>query len=386
MKICFLTNVDPHNKISWSGILYQVFNALNAKHDVEWIGPEKFKGKQLFTLRFLKLLNILSRGSYFSLTLKASRFHGKNIKKKLDRKNFDFIVTLPSAELVAFLETKIPIVYISDATFNLLSNYYAYFSNLNRLQRKESNMLEQMAISKAHRLIYCSEWAANSAISHYKAPQEKVSVVNFGANLLFEPVNIHNNIATKDMSICNILFLGVDWERKGGDIAYKSYLFLKEKGLNCSFTIIGCQPKISKEINTTIIPFINKNDLNEFKELDKIFRKTHFLLLPTQSECYGIVFAEASAYGIPSISCNTGGVSAVVKEGINGYLFPTDARPEAFADKIYEIFRHKDVYKDLCYSSLFLYNKCLNWNEWGNSVNDILEEVATAAYYKKSFL
>lgn len=45
----------------------------------------------------------------------------------------------------------------------------------------------------------------------------------------------------------------------------------------------------------------------------------NFLLLPTIAECAGIVFAEASGYGIPSITYDTGGVGTYVIDGINGF-------------------------------------------------------------------
>lgn len=35
----------------------------------------------------------------------------------------------------------------------------------------------------------------------------------------------------------------------------------------------------------------------------------HLLLLPTRAECAGIVFNEASAYGVPILLTDTGGVS-----------------------------------------------------------------------------
>ncbi|TSA49979.1 MAG: glycosyltransferase [Sphingobacteriales bacterium] len=44
-------------------------------------------------------------------------------------------------------------------------------------------------------------------------------------------------------------------------------------------------------------------------------------MVPSRAECYGIVFAEASSYGLPSVSTDTGGVSAVVKEGVNVFYF-----------------------------------------------------------------
>ena len=43
-----------------------------------------------------------------------------------------------------------------------------------------------------------------------------------------------------------------------------------------------------------MIPYLNKQDRAQRAELDELFYNAHFLLVPTRSDCFGIVFAEAS--------------------------------------------------------------------------------------------
>jgi glycosyltransferase involved in cell wall biosynthesis len=93
---------------------------------------------------------------------------------------------------------------------------------------------------------------------------------------------------------------------KGGGIAYEAFLALKKMKIKAHFTIIGCSPLIN-DPDVTIIPNINKNFTQERQIYDKILRETAFLLLPTREKCFGIIFAESCAYGIPSIATNTGG-------------------------------------------------------------------------------
>jgi Glycosyltransferase len=90
--------------------------------------------------------------------------------------------------------------------------------------------------------------------------------------------------------------------------------------------------------NVTIIPFIDKNNKEEMELLDSIYRKAHFLILPTEFDAYGIVFCEASAYGVPSIAPNVGGVSQPIKEGKNGYLMSPSASAEDYAKLIKKYF------------------------------------------------
>ena len=57
-----------------------------------------------------------------------------------------------------------------------------------------------------------------------------------------------------------------------------------------------------------------------------------FLILPTEFDAFGIVFCEASAYGVPSIAADVGGVSQPVREE-KRLSFATNARAEDYAEK-----------------------------------------------------
>ncbi|MBK6633147.1 MAG: hypothetical protein IPG38_01460 [Chitinophagaceae bacterium] len=89
--------------------------------------------------------------------------------------------------------------------------------------------------------------------------------------------------------ICRLLFLGVEWERKGGQIALDTFYALQNNGMQVQLKIIGCQPPLHiKDKNVTVIPFLNKNIKEEAQQLYNILLQTDFLLLPTRAmqECF----------------------------------------------------------------------------------------------------
>ncbi len=371
MKICFLTIRNPEDKTSWSGIFYHMYVNLAKYHTVEWIGNVKFNLWQKILMKLIRISNNLNKNKTWRPSILFCKFYAGNVQKKIDNGNYDLIYAPVSSTLIAFLNTTIPIVYLSDATFNLMIDYYPEFTGLSKKNIKDGNEIDRRALQRIAKVIFCSEWAKNSAVEFYKVPQKKINVFEFGANLLYVPTA--DDLDFSDTEVCNILFLGVDWIRKGGEKAYKTYLQLKNKGLSCTFTIIGCNPKINvDDRNITIIPFINKNDKAEFDKLYKILLQTQILLLPTKAECFGVVFSEASAFGIPSITTNTGGVPSVVKNGINGYLLDVNADEHAFADKIYSIFSRKEVFKALRISSRKEYENRLSWKVWTENFNNCI--------------
>jgi glycosyltransferase involved in cell wall biosynthesis len=98
------------------------------------------------------------------------------------------------------------------------------------------------------------------------------------------------------------------------------------------------------------------------------------LFLPTRADFFGIVFSEASAYGLPSVSTDTGGVSGAVRDGVNGLLLPISAGPDDYANAITKLFSDEASYRDLARSARAEYESRLNWDAWGATVSNLIQK------------
>lgn len=251
-------------------------------------------------------------------------------------------------------------------------DYYSDFSH--PLSQREGNLLEQRAISKAKKLIYSSDWAAQSAIKDYGAPPEKVHIIPFGANLdWISPIPA--NRERKDQR-CNLLFIGKDWQRKGGDLVLAALEKLEELGIPAQLAIVGCQPPGKLPGNKIrVIPYLNKNRDEDARLLEQLFFEADFFVLPTRADCSPIVMAEANAFGLPVISTYTGGLPTIIRDGVNGYLLPLTATGEDFAKVISTVFRDEKKYLELRATSRQEYENRLNWNVWTQRVADVIAGV-----------
>ena len=231
--------------------------------------------------------------------------------------------------------------------------------------------LEKLALEKAFKIIFSSEWIKKRVIEFYGIDANKIDVIELGANI---PPPTHYSIDI-NTEICRLVFIGRNWEKKGGDVVLQAYRILKESGFPCSLTVIGSTPKETPDADEglTVIPFLDKSNQEHLKKLCKILSESHFLVLPTRFDAYGIVFCEASAYGVPSIAANVGGVGQPVREGKNGFLLPPDATAQDYAEKIKTVFGDRESYIRLRASSRHEYETRLNWDVWGERVNKILE-------------
>jgi glycosyltransferase involved in cell wall biosynthesis len=101
----------------------------------------------------------------------------------------------------------------------------------------------------------------------------------------------------------------------------------------------------------------------------------HFLILPTRADCSLLVACESNAYGVPAISTDTGGVSDVVKDGINGYCLSYEAGGDQYANLIAELYNDKERYHNLIASSRKRYEEELNWDKWAERFREIYPRV-----------
>ena len=353
---------------NWSGTLFHMIRTLSKTHRLEWIGQDVVSA--FYTYQSSK------NGSYPE---KYAPLFGKMVSEKMNASNYDILIVRDSF-LGSFLNINIPIFYVGDTTFHLFKDYLGIPSGE---YEKTADRVEEKMIETADRVIFSSEWARNDAINHYHAKKSKIHVVEFGANIP-RPSDYQAEIA---MNVCNLVFIGRNWKKKGGDKVLGAYKKLKSEGFSCTCTLIGSVPPDASENedpNLTMIPFLDKSKSEDMERLCNILKTAHFLVLPTEFDAFGIVFCEASAYGVPSIAANVGGVSQPVREGKNGFLLPPDATAADYAEKIKAVFSDKENYLKLRQSARREYETRLNWDVWGEKVNKIFEETAKKHKRKKA--
>ncbi len=173
--------------------------------------------------------------------------------------------------------------------------------------------------------------------------------------------------------------MGIGWERKGGDIAYETLRALHALGIEAELIICGSTPPpgITRE-HMTVIPYLDKNDERQAREIEKLYALSDFLLLPTRADCAPNVFKEANAFALPVITTATGGVADIVRDGENGYALPYGARGDAYARVIADLWRDSSRYQQLAQSSRAAYDERLSWDAWAKAVYKIMREFVGA--------
>lgn len=161
----------------------------------------------------------------------------------------------------------------------------------------KGDALEYDALTRTNHVFCASDWVANSAVADYGIPQSHVSVVGIGANNEIPVTDFGRIVDDRLKSIrggVRTLFVGVDWERKGGVEALETLRLLRSAGIEATLDIVGCSPQIPGDLSGCVIVhgFLSKEDPDERRQLEDLYRFSHFFLLPTKAECVGSVVSE----------------------------------------------------------------------------------------------
>lgn len=371
LKIAYVTGYDAGDVNNWSGTAYYIAQAL-AKHigTVDYIG--NLKTKKYIRHIFKKIYNrcIFGKSYYHDRSGEIGRYYAKQVTACLKNNEYDLIFS-PGTIPIAYLETNVPVVFWTDATFAAMTNYY--FMDLCKETVEDGNNMEKRALDNCMLAVYSSHWAAQSAIEEYGVQPSKIEVIPFGANI--ENIPNKHEIKTSLSQPLQLLFIGKDWARKGGKKAFQTLVALNDMGIESRLTIVGCVPSKNYQHDGLIVyPFLNKNNISDAKKLHEIFKKADFLLLPSRKECAGIVLCEANAFGIAVLTTNTGGIPTIVKDGVNGFLLSKEASGVDYAGKIKEVILDKAYYSKLRRSARERYDDVLNWDAAGEHLKDAISQ------------
>jgi glycosyltransferase involved in cell wall biosynthesis len=377
MKIAYVTTYDASDIRNWSGLGYFILKALE-QQSIEII---QVGSLQTYTTHLIRtksrFYKYITRKNYHVDREPAVLYsYAVQVARRLKSHDVDAVFS-PGTIPICYLECSKPIVFWTDATYAGMINFYPAWSNLCWESVRHGNKMEQAALTNCRLAIYTSDWAAKTAQDNYTVDASKLKVVPFGANIECERNvdDIKTIIASRPRNICKLLFLGVDWCRKGGDVAVEITEALNSQGLRTELTIVGCHPPINVPAFVNVQGFVAKDTKDGQTVFDRVLRESHFLLLPSRADCVPVVIPEANSFGIPVVTSNVGGIPTVVRTGVNGAMFPLENFVEQACHFIRNSMENSSMYSQLAVNSFGQYENRLNWKVAGKRVKEMLEGI-----------
>ena len=264
-----------------------------------------------------------------------------------------------------------PTVFVSDATQASMVDYNPRHKSLTPWLKKKAEALESACIQQAMFSLFPSDWASRSAVRDHGGSPDKVVQIPWGANLVADEIVPPESRSPTEW---RLLFVGANWEGKGGDIALDTVAEMRRRGHSVHLDLVGSLPPQPINVEgVTFHGFLDKNVPADHERITALFAGAHAFFLPTQFDALGIVFAEAASFAVPAVSYRTGGVPSMVIDGETGVLLEEGASATAFADVLIELLSDRRRYVRMSYAAQAVSRERLNWEAWAAAVRREVE-------------
>ena len=174
----------------------------------------------------------------------------------------------------------------------------------------------------------------DSLLSQYDITPSRVATVGVGYSLPSPPALNPEKYASQ-----SILFVGLDWQRKGGPLLLEAFILVQQQVPDVTLTIVGCCPVVDKVPNVSVIGKVSLPEVCRFYEQSAVF------CMPSHREPFGLVYLEAMLYQLPIVALSVGALPELVSSGHNGYL--TQAKAPALAEQLMYLVQHPNVCQEM---------------------------------------
>lgn len=293
---------------------------------------------------------------------------------EIDTYGLDAVLGLAATPLMTALADRrpdLPLVHVTDATPAFLRQVYGW------QVPREADHRETRLVSQAAATVYSSPEMAARAPGDLGLPGLAPLAQPFGVNFESLPATCPEKPSLERL---NLLFVGLDWTRKGGDVAVRALDLLRAAGRAAELTLVGKPPPgLQNHPGVQVAGFLDKNRPRDAARLTRLFSEAHLLVLPSRADCTPMVVAEAMAHGTPVLSTETGGLTSLLGGPGAGRTLPPGAPPEVWADAIRALTDRADAYVMLSDTAFDRASTALSWQSWAERMHQVAWQAQNSA-------
>ncbi len=359
----YLAKWSDDKSLTWSGTTLSLMNALQKQTNLK---PLEVESPNFIKKLFFFILNLFIKRNYvknINFNIFFLRQQERNIIHDIENKDGDI---LQIGDLISDHNSSIyqdlsigSLLFIKEHDKKAFN--YSGFQNLPIENITERNRLQKIRYENAKFIFTMSKWLRDFLISNEGYSEEKVIYVGAGINLS------QNKIKPKKKNRKRILFVGKDFQRKGGDLVIESFKYLRDNYLSDAELYVAGPKDIGELKNIPGVHFIgplSSEKLSEYFNLCDIF------CMPSRFEAYGIVFAEALCYGLPCIARNKFEMKNFIQDGDNGLLIE-DNNIQDLSEKMFRLLNDENIYKNVRNNK----NVYLNEYSWDTVAKRIISKL-----------
>jgi len=232
------------------------------------------------------------------------------------------VTALKSTEIMH----RVPTIVSLDATPRQFDREGAAYGHQRSAEVIEAfkRQVNMRAFAAASRLVTWCKWASYSLTAEYDVPADKIDVIPPGVDLtIFRPLLI-----AKGSNPVRVLFVGADFERKGGPDLVAAAQLLGD-AVELDIVTASDVPAMPAGVKARV----HRNLKPQSEELVSLYRRANIFAMPSRGDCMPQAVAEALGCGLPVVATKVGAIPEMVNDQQNGYLVPT-RDPRALAAAI----------------------------------------------------
>lgn len=266
----------------------------------------------------------------------------KDIEKRFDVSSFDCIhayTLFTDGNCAMELSRKYGVPYVV-AVRNTDVN--AFFAKMIYLRGRGVQVMQE-----AHKVFFLSEAYRRQVFEKY-VPQKcraeltaKVQVIPNGIDDFWFKNVPSSNIEERTDETIRLIYAGRIDKNKNIPTIQAAMAILREKGICSKLTVVGKVDeadefeRISKDAHTNCLKPVPK------EELMKIYRQNDIFVMPSFTESFGLVYAEAMSQGLPVLYSEGQGFDGQFPEGEVGFHVQASS-PRNVAAMILQVYQQKD--------------------------------------------
>jgi alpha-maltose-1-phosphate synthase len=255
----------------------------------------------------------------------------KALRSQLD----EFDVVLQTSGLFAPFRGEFPkpVCLLCDYTTKLAEQNYPPWFGLSNRGAREWYALETELYSRASLIFTTNENARQSFIQHYGIPSDRVRVAGAGVDQVHEHPQKTYNEQT-------ILFVGIDFERKGGPTLLKAFAEVRKRLPQAKLMIAGPRPGAPQDGVEWL------GHVSDRQKVRELFSGSTVYAMPSICDPFGLALIEAMSHGLPVVGSTVDAMVEIVDEGVTGFLVAPD-NPGTLSDRLIHLLSSPGVCADL---------------------------------------
>lgn len=276
---------------------------------------------------------------------------------------------------------------------NIKKNNQCLIANINDVpNRINGNIIEKIKLfwdrritSKIDQIIVLDFQNKTKVITWLNINPDKVTVVRSGVDTLkyqqfTKKIDLKRELNIPEKSFILISANLLTWNRRYEDViralnklrnnTLLHFVILTKLDFNSSYAVF-LKEEIRKYKLTKRVHFIDKFFTDE--ERMAYIKGGDILIFPNSPQTWGLTVIEAMALGVPVIVSSGSGVSEVLRDGENAFIYPS-GNIDKLADAIFRAISDKDNLQKIAESGKKYVINSFSWEKYGREVEKIMLE------------